>query len=45
MNYYERENIGWLSLHVGIFFIAKSVIARRDRAQMRELLGISTDKV
>ncbi|MDJ0975929.1 MAG: hypothetical protein QNJ98_15835 [Planctomycetota bacterium] len=45
MNYYEREIIGWLCLLVGFFFIAKSVIARRDRAQMRELLGLSTDKV
>lgn len=45
MHYYEREIIGWLCILVGIFFIAKSVIARRDRAQMRELLALSTDKV
>lgn len=45
MNYYEREIIAWLCILVGIFFIAKSVIGRRDRAQMREILGLSTDKV
>lgn len=45
MHYFEREIIGWLCLLAGNFFIAKSVIGRRDRGQMRELLGLPIDKV
>lgn len=45
MNYYEREIIAWLCILVGSFFIAKAVVSRRDRNQMRELLGIPSDKV
>ena len=45
MNYYEREIIAWLCILVGSFFVAKAVVTRRDRNQMRELLGLSSDKV
>ncbi len=45
MDYFQREIVGWLCILVGNFFLAKSVISRRDRGQMRELLGLPTDKV
>ena len=45
MHYFEREIVGWLCLLAGNFFLAKSVIGRRDRGQIRELLGLPTDKV
>ena len=45
MHYYEREIIAWLCVLVGGFFIAKAVVTRRDRNQMRELLGLPSDKV
>jgi hypothetical protein len=45
MTYYERQIIGWLAILVGAFFLAKSVASRRDKGQMRELLGLPTDKV
>ena len=45
MDYYQRQIIGWLAILVGAFFLAKSVARRRDKGQMRELLGLPTDKV
>lgn len=45
MDYYERQIIGWLAILVGAFFLAKSVARRREKGQMRELLGLPTDKV
>lgn len=45
MEYYQRQIIGWLAILVGAFFLAKSVARRREKAQMRELLGLPTDKV
>ncbi len=45
MDYYQRQIIGWLAILVGAFFLAKSVARRREKGQMRELLGLPTDKV
>jgi len=45
MDYYQRQIIGWLAILVGAFFLAKSVARRREKGQMRELLGLHTDKV
>lgn len=45
MDYYERQIIAWLLILVGGFFLAKSVARRREKGQMRELLGLPTDKV
>ena len=45
MAYYEREIIAWLCILMGAFFLAKSVVARRDRGQMREILDLPVDKV
>lgn len=45
MEYYERQIIAWLAILVGAFFLAKSVARRREKGQMRELLGLPTDKV
>lgn len=45
MPYYEREIVAVLCWIVAFLFLAKSVIARRDRGQMRELLGLPYDKV
>ncbi len=45
MTYFERQIIGWLFLLAGMYFVAKSVAPRRDKARMRELLGLPTDKV
>jgi hypothetical protein len=44
-DYFERQIIGWLAVLVGAFFLAKSVARRREKGQMRELLGLPTDKV
>ena len=45
MDYFERQIIAWLAILVGAFFLAKSVARRREKGQMRELLGLPTDKV
>ncbi len=45
MDYYERQIIAWLAILIGAFFLAKSVARRREKGQMRELLGLPTDKV
>jgi hypothetical protein len=45
MDYTEREIIAWLAILVGAFFLAKSVARGREKGQMRELLGLPTDKV
>jgi len=45
MDYYQRQIIAWLAILVGAFFLAKSVARRREKGQMRDLLGLPTDKV
>lgn len=45
MHYYEREIVAILCWIVAFLFLAKSVVTRRDRGQMRELLGLPYDKV
>lgn len=45
MDYHERQIIAWLAILVGAFFLAKSVARRREKGQMRDLLGLPTDKV
>jgi hypothetical protein len=45
MDYFERQIIAWLAILVGAFFLAKSVARRREKGQMRDLLGLPTDKV
>jgi len=45
MDYVHREMIAWLAILVGAFFLAKSVASRREKGQMRELLGLPVDKV
>jgi len=45
MDYHERQIIAWLAILIGAFFLAKSVARRREKGQMRELLGLPTDKV
>ncbi len=45
MEYYQRQIIAWLAILIGAFFLAKSVARRREKGQMRELLGLPTDKV
>ena len=45
MDYFERQIIAWLAILIGAFFLAKSVARRREKGQMRELLGLPTDKV
>lgn len=45
MDYAERQIIAWLSILVGTYFLAKSAVSRRERGQMRELLGLPIDKI
>jgi len=45
MEYEQRQIIAWLAILIGAFFLAKSVARRREKGQMRELLGLPTDKV
>jgi len=45
VDYYQRQIIAWLAILVGAFFLAKSVARRREKGQMRDLLGLPTDKV
>ena len=45
MDQAERQIIAWLCILVGSYFMAKSAVSRRDRGQMRELLGLPLDKV
>ena len=45
MDYAERQILGWLAILVGTYFIAKAAVSRRERGQMRELLGLPIDKV
>ncbi len=45
MDYAERQIIAWLAILVGSYFMAKSAVSRRDRGQIRELLGLPIDKV
>ena len=45
MDYFQRQIIAWLAILVGAFFLAKSVARRREKGQMRELLGLPVDKV
>jgi hypothetical protein len=45
VTYFERQIMGWLFVLAGFYFVAKSVAPRRDRARMRELLDLPTDKV
>ena len=45
MTYYERQVIAWLCILVGYYFLAKATVTRREKGQMRELLGLRIDKV
>ena len=45
MDYAERQIIAWLCILVGAYFLAKATVGKRDKNQMRALLGLSTDKV
>ena len=45
MDYAERQIIAWLAILVGAYFLAKASVIRREKGQMRELLGLPIDKV
>jgi hypothetical protein len=45
MQYLEREIVAWLSILLGAYFLARSVVGKREKGAMKELLGVRVDKV
>jgi hypothetical protein len=43
--YFERQIIAWLAILVGAWFLARSVVNKREKGAMKELLGVRIDKV
>ncbi len=45
MDYLEREIIAWLSILLGVYFLARAIVNKREKGAMKELLGLQIDKV